>query len=298
MTQTPLRRLSLTARMMLMSAVLVLVSPPAHAADAATREAHQRFEAGAKLYRQARYQDAIAEFQKAYAARANANILFNIAQSYEKLGDLERALEHYRRYLEDVHNADDHDTIQTVVANLEARIAKARRGHVSVQSAPAGASVSLDGKDRGLTPVALELDPGTYALRAAKPGFEPTERTLKVEAGNTLQLELSLVEAMKPLPWVVVQDKGPQVKPARRRVWTWIAYGAGAATLLGAAAVGLGAAGTSNKIRQADGTQTTQEVNGLRDSAQGQAKGANVLYGVTGVLAATGTVLFFVEGRF
>lgn len=50
-------------------------------------------------YRQARYEAAAVDFQKAFVLTAHRDLLFNVARSRERLGDTTGAIEWYRAYL-------------------------------------------------------------------------------------------------------------------------------------------------------------------------------------------------------
>lgn len=54
---------------------------------------------GRRLYLLGRYQDAIAEYRRAYELRADPRFLFQIAEAYRQLGATEQALFYYERYL-------------------------------------------------------------------------------------------------------------------------------------------------------------------------------------------------------
>jgi Tetratricopeptide repeat len=58
------------------------------------------FDRGVNEYNLGHFTEAIAEFEKAYKADPAPIMLFNIAQSHRQLGNKERALFFYRRYLE------------------------------------------------------------------------------------------------------------------------------------------------------------------------------------------------------
>ena len=63
-------------------------------------EARRHFRAGLDLVTQRQYVRAIEEFQAAYAILPNVNVLFNIARAYSDLGDADRAIDYYQRYLQ------------------------------------------------------------------------------------------------------------------------------------------------------------------------------------------------------
>lgn len=64
---------------------------------------------------------------------------------------------------------------------------------VSLRSEPLGARVLVDGTERGLTPLELELPPGEHTIAFDKPGFVAQEQKLTVEAGAAQELSPTLV---------------------------------------------------------------------------------------------------------
>lgn len=66
--------------------------------DIATR-VEQLSERGAELFHQERYREAIATFEEAYALAQVANLLYNIGLSYERLGEGDKAIEAYERFI-------------------------------------------------------------------------------------------------------------------------------------------------------------------------------------------------------
>ena len=66
-------------------------------------------------------------------------------------------------------------------------------GKLVLRSEPAGATVSVDGSYRGVTPLELVLTPGeTYAVELSKTGFEDETREISVASGRTRELDVSL----------------------------------------------------------------------------------------------------------
>jgi hypothetical protein len=73
--------------------------PPSSAADAGSARISELNEAGARAYSGRNYRAAIERFVEAYAIDHDPNLLFNIARCYEKLGEIDAAVEKYEAFL-------------------------------------------------------------------------------------------------------------------------------------------------------------------------------------------------------
>ena len=67
-------------------------------------------------------------------------------------------------------------------------------GHVALNSRPEGVVVSVDGVGRGLTPVEIDLPPGSHDVVFAEGAME-RRLTLKVEAGARVSENVDLPNA-------------------------------------------------------------------------------------------------------
>jgi hypothetical protein len=91
------------------------------------------------------------------------------------------------------------------VAKPDARAAKVVAppvvtGSVVVKSTPAGATVLVDGKDYGRTPVTVrDLAPGAHRVQVARDGFASEERRLTITAAKSQALTVQLARA-RPAP--------------------------------------------------------------------------------------------------
>jgi predicted Ser/Thr protein kinase len=83
------------------------------------------------------------------------------------------------------------------------------QGRLVLTVEPAGATVYIDGSPRSVIeaeakePLAFVLPIGSHDLKVAKEGFEPWARTVKLEAGESLRLEVRL----QPTPAPVDEDR-------------------------------------------------------------------------------------------
>jgi len=101
---------------------------------------------GHRLFRLSRYEEAVAAFRRAYEVKADARLLYDIAECYRELGAVDQALFYYDRYLAGWPDAFDRADVEEKVIELEARrgnvtprpVASARRRHplMIVEPAP------------------------------------------------------------------------------------------------------------------------------------------------------------------
>src|SRR5215475_6944670 len=98
----------------LIALALVLVSPQLDAAPAPRKpaqkpapktrkqlEADRHFQSGVKLYRQSKYAEALAEFERAYEIAPHPLLLYNIAGCHRQLSHYAEAMTYYGRFLVD-----------------------------------------------------------------------------------------------------------------------------------------------------------------------------------------------------
>jgi len=72
-----------------------------------------------------------------------------------------------------------------------------------LRTAPLGASVHIDGKPKGTTPLSLKLPKGEHRIRVTLAGYEKMEKHLTMEDGKTYSLTLSLKTVAESDGWVV-----------------------------------------------------------------------------------------------
>ncbi len=289
----------------------------------ARADAKKHFQKAKTLYRQARYREAIAELEAAYALNPQGVIHFNIAQSYEKLGDIANALKSYDRYLREVPDADDKATVQVAMKNLEKRLAEKGLQQLRVYSEPTGGVVLVDGERKGVTPFAAELPLGKHKVAVEVEGYQLKEREVELTADTSVALDFTLEKRTEAVPLVTVETPPPPKDepppppklaeapsidltpppgqpspppPEKGRLWTYVAAGVAGAALVGALVLGSSAQSASDELlaKPHDRATTTQ----LRDTARSSASTANVLFGVAGAAGVASAALFFVEGSF
>jgi hypothetical protein len=61
-----------------------------------------------------------------------------------------------------------------------------------ISSNPDGAEINIDGDYAGTTPSQIKLKPGTHSIKITKKGFQPWERSVSVEIGESRSIAAEL----------------------------------------------------------------------------------------------------------
>lgn len=277
--------------------------------------AREAFVKGQGLYSAGKYKDALAKFEESFAAKPHPATVFNIARCQDQLGDLVRAMTSYKEYLRQSPQATDADEVATAIASIEQRLQKQGTQHLLVYAEPAGARVSVDGKDIGTSPASTSISPGSHKVTIAAPGFDPYERAFAMSATRSMELTVSLrasaVVAVKQPDVVKAPDaREPDLTPPpppalvvdtatpapRKRLFTWVAAGtAGVAAGLGLAFTAV-MKDNENTLKTLDPMRTRDTATTLYNGAYSMGTAATVSFITAGVAAVAAVVLFFLEG--
>ena len=296
----------------LLFATTLVGAAPALAHADALEDAKAHFKAGTDAYRRADYTTAIHEFDAAYQAKPAGVLRYNIAQCYEKLGDIPSALRNYHLYLRETPNAEDKATVEAAIGNLEKRLQQKGVQQLVVYTEPSGATVSVDGTSHGASPMSVELAPGQHEVKVEAPGFAPDTRNVTIAPDRSLELSVALKAVADLAPRADAHEhpehQGPAggldqtTSPEPHRVYTWVAAGVAAAAIAGGVVMGISAKNNSNTLRDpaahaGAGNLNTVNTNAY-NSAHNQQTISNVCYGVGAVAGVAAVTLFFVEGSF
>ncbi|MEP6652623.1 MAG: PEGA domain-containing protein [Myxococcales bacterium] len=139
------------------------VPPPASPTDAKKAAAREKLVAGDRLLKQGEFQQALAAFKEAYVLFPSAKIHYNFGLAYQGMGRIAEALDAFDAFLEGAPDAQP-EVRERARATLEGLMGQV--GTVRVTADLDGASVIVDGRDVGKTPLArnLRLDPGPHLL--------------------------------------------------------------------------------------------------------------------------------------
>jgi len=221
----------------------LLLAGTAHAQDASLKKAQDAFDQAQVQYVQGNYDAAADGFKAAYQARAFPQFLYNIGAAYhmkgKKLADAgayAKAVDYYQRYLSEEPRAADREKVEKSIKVLEAEIERLKaapppppgaeqpkasdevqqlgdvrvRGLIVIESEPQGASIYIDGKDKGelaKTPWSGSLD-GEHTYIVEKRGYKSKEGRIAPDPTKLLVLQIVMAEE-DYLGWVDIRSNVP-----------------------------------------------------------------------------------------
>ena len=181
-----------------------LVSVPAYAkeppkkASAEQKDADRHFKSGVALFKEGKFKEALAEFERAYEIAPHPLVLYNIAGCHRELSNYGDAIRFYERFIKEGKGQVPTTRLTTAQTELDAILARIARVTVVIQGPPY-ATLYLDGAQLGTMPIPmpLVLPPGEHKLVAKADEFKDAERTLRVASGDEAEISLTLSEAPK-----------------------------------------------------------------------------------------------------
>ncbi|XYI00438.1 PEGA domain-containing protein [Sorangium sp. So ce1128] len=204
--------------------------------DALTDKARQLYEEGRQAAAAGKWADAHASFLAAWAIKPHYQIASNLGVTCLKLGRNREAAEYLTRYLREAPATKVKER-QSADASLKEALAKV--ASVTVQVAPAGAEVMVDGAIVGKAPLAdpVFLEPGKHDIGARLEGHEPKTRSIVATAGGR---ETAVLQLERTPSAEVGGRVGGSISPvpgaARDNVRTAVLVGGGIAAGAGVAA--------------------------------------------------------------
>jgi len=164
-------------------------TPLAETLSGPARDAY--FSAGL-LFHNGDFAGAIAKFQQAYDLSKEPRLLFDMAlaeKNRHSYARMQKLLERYEGEASATMSAKEKAIVDRAVAAIHNLVATVR-----LDVSEAGATVSIDGEPAGTTPLAepLLVDLGKHMLSAQKTGFESTSKTIDVQGGAAVTVELVL----------------------------------------------------------------------------------------------------------
>jgi len=210
------------------------------------KEAERHFQSGVALFKEAKYAEALAEFERAYEILPQPLVLYNIAGCHRELSHYSEAVAYYRRFLTEGKDKVKPARLAAAQAELDGILARIARVTVTVTPGLSGVSLILDGTPIDKPEMPLILPPGEHRLVARAEGRAETERSVRVASGDELAVELVLAERPLPPPERPQVIEGGDMKPFAPAPARHLSLGAGLGTNLlrtgdsGAPSLGVG----------------------------------------------------------
>jgi Tfp pilus assembly protein PilF len=181
------------------------------------KEADRHFKSGVALYKEAKYAEALAEFERAYEIAPHPLVLYNIATCHRELSHYGEAVKYYQRFLSEGKDKVAPARLKEAQTELDGVLARIARLTVTIKGGE-GATVILDGNELGTMPIEgpLIVPPGEHRIVVRAPGKNDAERSLRVASGDEVEVTLQLTDAPKAPPVESLQterEAGPPPPP-------------------------------------------------------------------------------------
>jgi hypothetical protein len=262
----------------LVAAALIAAWPgSARAENRATEQARQHYESGTRHYDLGHWDEAIAEFEKAYELRPDPSFLYNLAQTNRRKGDLKRALDLYKNFLRKVPKGPQRDEVEEKIAALQKQIDEAASKPAAVPIEPAPSAP-------------VPLAPGAVAV-PANDAFSPAAVLPPVP--NAVSDQPSTPSSAVSMPASAPADEGSASRPGRSlRIAGIVSGSVGAAAILTGAFFSLRVRSLSNKVEGASKFNPSDESTGQRAETLQW-----VCYGTGAAAVVAGGVLYYLGLR-
>ena len=202
------------------SALLIVVvsAAPVRAEPTDPRgRASAHYARGVDLVKQGRYEEALEQFNQAYATRPHFAVLYNIGQTQIALGRPLAAIEALSSYLregDEAVPADRREQVRAQIALLEAKL-----GELTISTDRPDVAIRVDDRDVGRTPLQpIRLAAGTHTVTASLPDGARITRVVALAEGERQRLDLALPGeasgAAPPAAAPPVVTAAPAVAPA------------------------------------------------------------------------------------
>jgi hypothetical protein len=202
----------------IMLAFLAVRIPTAHAQVDAKAAAREHFEKGVAAFKEERFADAAVEFETAYRLSPAQVVLYNIGQVDVALGRSVEAVDAFERYLGDGAATISAERRAEVEGEIEKQ--RAQVGTIAVETDPAGASIRIDARLIGTTPLPnpVRVTAGKHTIEAHLAGYGPQDRDVDVAGTKQVRIAIKLspviVNGLPPAPVApTVRQTPPPVEP-------------------------------------------------------------------------------------
>lgn len=168
--------------------------PPDKVPSSEQKEADRHFKSGVELYKEAKYTEALAEFERAYEISPHPLVLYNIAVCHRELSHYQQAVKFYKRFITEGKGQVPNAKLTVAQTELDGILARIAR--VTVTVSPDGATLLVDDQELGtLVEMPIVLPPGEHRLVARMTGRTDAVRVVRVASGDELTVDLKTTDA-------------------------------------------------------------------------------------------------------
>ena len=260
--------------------LVCLAGRVAWAEDAATTAAREHSQKGITYYKLTKYDDAIREFEAAYEAKADAALLYNLAQCHRLAGHDNDALRLYRSYLHDAPRGPYHADAEDKIKALEKSLADKAAAAPPVTPTPVPEA----------PPPTVEPAPPPVVVTPPQAGPGPAVTQPLMPAQPMPPGPGELPPSVAPGPPPAPAQPPPAAHSGRRTAGVVLAA-VGGAFLIGGAVCGLAAKADAKKVEDAASNHEQFD-----PSVEKAGRAAELLqwigYGVGAASAAVGLILY------
>ena len=230
--------------------ILALLSFSAASRADEPDRAEELFREGNRAFAAGDFRTAYVAYREAWTLRRSFDIACNLGRTEAELMLSRDAAEHLDQCLRTFSVSsrsemkDAYKRFRDLFNTVRARVAA-----LQIEVRPPGTEVTVDGARYGVAPLGRDVfvDPGQHRVVGRFAGFGDAQRIVQVEAGGTLQVELTLAQAPATAPAVAptaapapVAPAAPPPAPRANAKARTIAVASGAALTLVGVGVGVG----------------------------------------------------------
>ena len=290
--------------------VLALVALPPVSDPQAKATAQALLKEGTALYERGDFADALAKFEAAYGVYASPKLLFNIGQADRDLGRPVDALQAFEKFL-----ALAPDAAPDVLSEARQSVVDLRDklGQLRIECATPNATVTIDGKPVGVTPLAQPVwtTVGRHQIAVQRDTYVPALKDVNVvpEQTQTVTLQLSSLSvravegrAASPTapsnaqPVVLAASQGDSWWSGRKW-YVWATAGGTVLFATSAIVAGLAAKSRFNDLQNSCGATTAGCSESQIDGVKSRVALTDVLWVLAGASAVATGVSFYVDSR-
>ncbi|MBI2391378.1 MAG: PEGA domain-containing protein [Deltaproteobacteria bacterium] len=175
----------------------------------AKEEAKEHFLKGVTMMQEEQWDAALVEFKASLQMFPTRNARKNAAVCLRQLGRFAEALDEYEMLLKEFGGQlppADAEQVNKAIADL-----KNVTGFIVIESSVAGATVIIDSKPRGTTPLGpIRVGQGTHTVRVLKEGYVPFETTQAVLGKQTVTIPAKLEVLARSGSLQVIEETGAE----------------------------------------------------------------------------------------